>query len=158
MSRRIGLRLGGVLLILLAGFGAWRATHATSGSVSGFHVVDGYWLGPETACSDANAPDYCLAAVATATLDLEAQGSHTQIVRAVIAPQSCDATTYVFCANGGMKTATLFVVFDLADGTRQTVGLLCQGAVTDGSLIVAPNCRPDHIHNQENVSEEAPSS
>jgi hypothetical protein len=49
-----------------------------------------------------------------------------------------------------MDTATMFAVFDLADGSRQVVGLLCQGAITEGSLVVTvPNCYPDQITNHE---------
>jgi hypothetical protein len=152
----MGVRIAGVLLIVVAAFGAWWITHAMVGSVSGFHVVDGYWLGPESTCTNANAPDYCAAAIASATPVLKAQRPDAKVVRAAIAPQSCDATTYVICTNGGMSTATVFVVFDLADGTRHAVGLLCQGAITDGSLVVTiPNCRPDNITNQESGTQAA---
>ena len=154
MNRRLGL--AGVVIVVAAAFGAWWVMSTAVEAISGFHVVDGYWLGPESRCTDANAPDYCDAAIQTATQVLEAQRPDARVVRAAIAPQSCDATTYVICTNGGMNTATLFAVFDLADGTRQAVGLLCQGAITDGSLVVTvPNCRPDNITNQESGSQAA---
>jgi hypothetical protein len=159
MNRRIVLRLAAVLLIAVAVVGVWRATHATYGSPTGFHVVDGYWLGPEASCSDAGAPDYCSAAIVTATAALDAIGSHAQIVLATIAPQSCDAQSYVFCTNGGFGTETVFVVFDLADGSREPVGLLCQRAMSvNDQPPTAPNCHADNITNQENLGEDPASS
>lgn len=150
MNRRVAVRLVGILLIVVAVVGVWQATHSTYGSVSGFHVVDGYWLGPESSCSDASAPDYCATAIVTATAALDAQGTHAQIVRAMIAPQSCAPTTFVYCTNGGMNTTTLFVVFDLGDGSRRPVGLLCQGAISvNDQAPTAPNCQPDNITNME---------
>jgi hypothetical protein len=150
MNRRVGVRIAGVLLLLLAVVGVWQATHATYGSVSGFHVVDGHWLGPETSCSDANAPDYCATAIVTATAAFAAQGPHAQVLRSTIAPQSCDGSTYVICTNGGMGTTTLFVVFDLTDGSRHAVGLLCQTAISvNDQPSTPPNCQPDNITNLE---------
>jgi len=154
MNRRLGL--AGVVIVVAAAFGAWWVMSTAVEAISGFHVVDGYWLGPESRCTDANAPDYCDAAIQTATQVLGAQRPGAVVVRAAIAPESCGATTYVICTNGGMNTTTLFAVFDLADGTRHAVGLLCQEAITDGSLVVTvPNCRPDNITNQETGIQEA---
>jgi hypothetical protein len=149
MSRRIGLRLLGVLLVVLVGFGAWWVTHSVVGSASGFHVVDGFWLGPESTCTDANAPDYCAAAIQTATEILEAQRPDVNIVRAAIAPPSCNATTYVVCTTAGLGRA-FFVVFDLGDGSRLPVGVECQGTLTQGSEVVStPACLLDVLNNYE---------
>jgi hypothetical protein len=151
MNRRLGL--AGVLIVVVAAFGAWWVLSTAVATTSGFHVVDGYWLGPESMCTDTNASDFCDAAVQAGTQVLAAQEPGARILRAAIAPQSCGATTYVICTNGGMDTATMFAVFDLADGSRQVVGLLCQGAITEGSVVVTvPNCYPDQIKNQDNGS------
>lgn len=159
MRPRLWLALAASIVLVVAAFGAWQATHATTGSPTGFHVVDGYWLGPERSCSDGSAPDYCSAAIVTATAALDARGSHAQIVRATIAPQSCDAQSYVYCTNGGFGTATVFVVFDLADGSREPVGLLCQRAISvNNQPPAAPNCSADNITNQENLGEDPASS
>jgi len=147
MNRRLGLVF--VMILVVAGFGAWRLMSAAVGGISGFHVVDGYWLGPESTCTDANEPDYCGAAIATATLALEAQRPTAQVVHAAIAPPSCDATSYVICTTAGLYKG-VFVVFDLRDGSRQVVGLMCEGTVTQGSQVsTASKCRPDDLANQE---------
>jgi len=142
--------LAGSIVLIAVIVGAWRFTNATYGSPTGFHVVDGHWLGPERSCSDVSAPDYCQAAVATASVALDAQGSHAQIVRAAIAPQNCSGSTLALCTNGGMGTETVFVVFDLADGSRHAVGLLCQRAISvNNQPPTAPSCQPDNITNME---------
>jgi hypothetical protein len=149
MNRRLGLVLGMILVVVLVG-ASWVISAAVGGA-SGFHVVDGYWLGPESTCLDANEPGYCDAAIATATLALEAQSPGAVVVRAAIAPPSCASTTYVICTTAGLYKG-VFVIFDLGDGSRQAVGLVCEGTVTQGSQVSsAPNCRPYELSNHEAV-------
>lgn len=148
MSRRIGLRLAGVLLVVVAGFGAWWVMSTAVSTASGFHVVDGYWLGPESRCTDSNSPSYCDSAVQAATPVLAAQRPGAVVVRAAVAPPSCSPTTYTICTTAGLYKG-VFVVFDLSDGSRQAIGLICEGTVTEGSEVVrAPDCRPYALTNQ----------
>lgn len=136
------------LILGLAGFGAWRVMSVPGDSTSGFHVVDGYWLGPESTCPDANSSSSCDAAVQAAIQVLASQSPGAVVVRAAIAPPSCDSTTYRICTTAGLYKG-IYVVFDLRDSSRQVVGLICQGTVTEGSAIVSePNCRPYGLTNQ----------
>ena len=135
---------------LLIGFGAWWTISTVVLGTSGFHVVDGHWLGPETTCTDVNAPDYCDAAIQAATqVVATAQRPDAYVVRAAIAPPSCSSTTYVVCATAGLSHP-VFVIFDLGDGSRLAVGLGCRGTVTQGDQVLStPACAPELIPNQE---------
>jgi hypothetical protein len=149
MNRRDGLRLIVAILVVVVAFGAWWTISTVVLGASGFHVVDGHWLGPERTCTDANAPEYCAAAIQTATQVLEAQRPDANMVRAAIAPPSSSSTGYVVCAIGGLSHP-VFVVFDLGDGSRIAVGVGCRGTVTQGSQVMStPACAPELIPNQE---------
>ena len=149
MNRRDGLRVLVAILVVVVGFGAWWTISTVVLGNSGFHVVDGHWLGPETTCADTNAPEYCADAIQTATQVMEAERPDANMVRAAIAPPSCSSTTYVVCATSGLSQP-VFVVFDLGDGSRLAVGLGCRGTVTQGNQTVStPACAPEVIPNQE---------
>jgi hypothetical protein len=144
MSRRGGLFLMAVLLVVLAGCGAERPTPAPIGNFSGFHVVDGYWLGPETTCADPAAPVACPTAIATATPIVTAQHADAGILRATVAEPNCSGTTLSPCTGAGLYKG-LYVVFDLSDGSRRIVSLICEDS---GPTSQGPDCRLYPLTNQ----------
>ena len=89
------------------------------------HAVDGYWVTEETVCT----PDEetCIAAIATATTILHESEPGAVITGAVTAGypmmQGSDPNEITIVLGGLHKPE--FVIFDLADGSRRTIGLTC---------------------------------
>ena len=89
------------------------------------HAVDGYWVTHETVCPPDEAE--CVAAIATATSILHAAEPDAEITSAVTAhypSQKGDNENEVTFTIAALHTPR-FVIFDLADGSRRTIGLTC---------------------------------
>jgi len=159
--RRIAVILSAILLVV--GLAAmWSFTRMdpspSPGARSGFHVVDGYNLGPESPCTagthvDPSASlegryrygssDFCDAAVAAATPLLLAKVPGATILKTAVAPPSC-GDPYIICTLAALGTP-LFAVFDLADGSRQAIELRCMGPTIQGSSISPVTCGPEEL-------------
>jgi hypothetical protein len=95
---------------------------------SNVHLVDGTWIGTETACGDGDDAIECRTVVEQAVTAL-APDIRSKVTRAVLADLP---TTYVTAA-GETRTARLAagiatrkaVVIELDDGTRRVIGLWC---------------------------------
>jgi hypothetical protein len=95
---------------------------------SNVHLVDGTWIGTETACGDGDHAIECRTVVEQAVTAL-APDIRSKVTRAVLADLP---TTYVTAA-GETRTACLAagiatrkaVVIELDDGTRRVIGLWC---------------------------------
>lgn len=99
-----------------------------------------YRLGPEYICTPA-APG-CEVAVAAATRQLQSQVPSAVITGTAMADPKCgDVNT--LCTFAGLEQPEV-VVFDLADGSRRYVGLMCGGPTTtqDGTVVSPRICTP----------------
>jgi hypothetical protein len=152
--RGIAVAVGAILLVLVlvAGLSLTRTTPGLDPR-GGFHVVDGYNLGPETPCTAAThvepsaslvghyeygSPDFCDVAVGVATPLLVTQAPRALIVGAAVAPLSC-GDPYVGCQLTALGTPVL-VVFDLANGSRRAFELWCMAPLWDGSTVQPATC------------------
>jgi hypothetical protein len=164
--RRIKVVVGVLILVAVvvaAGNISRLLPNSSPDPTSGFHIIDGYTLGPESPCSAAThvdpsaslvghyqygSPDFCDGAVPAATEVLLAESPGAAIVRAAVAPPSC-GDPYTICTFGELGTP-LFVVFDLANGSRRAIGLQCLGPQeTQGSALGPASCSPNDFHGTE---------
>jgi hypothetical protein len=92
---------------------------------SGVHEVDGYWVTAEYPCAPED--DVCRVATETATDVLRQLYPAARITRAVMAgyPVQRGQTAKEFTIILGGLQRPYFVILDLADGTRRTIGLNC---------------------------------
>jgi hypothetical protein len=92
----------------------------------GTHAVDGYWVTWERPCVP-EADEACTVAIETATTILKAKDPGVNITGAVIAgypiQQGKDSSEVTVLLGGLWKPK--FVIFDLDDGWRRTIGLTC---------------------------------
>ncbi len=111
----------------------------------GVHAVDGYWLTEETVCT----PDEeeCITAIATATTILHAAEPGAVLTGAVTAGypmmQGADRNEMTIVLGGLHKPK--FVIFDLADGSRRTIGLICGADLSSDETIDETVCWEDQL-------------
>ena len=111
----------------------------------GVHEVDGYWVTTELACEPAT-DEGCAAAIETATSIVHAEDPAAKITGAVIAGypmRNGDNPNEMTFTIGGLMQPE-FVILDLADGSRRTIGLHCgPGMSEDGSTLTGETaCQP----------------
>ena len=107
----------------------------------GAHAVDGYWVTHEHPCEIQGDAD-CKTAIETATEVLHATDPGATITESVTAGYPTmrgNGPNEVTFTIGGLAEPR-FVIFDLADGSRRTIGLTCEPAV-DGEVIGPTVCR-----------------
>ncbi len=98
------------------------------------HLVDGIWLTSETPC---------LAAGRGCEVDVEAALGAVDPLDVIAASTAGLPTSYevngqtMLGAFGGLNQPSA-VVFDLADGSRRVVVLLCHGPISDGKVVIEP--------------------
>ncbi len=116
-----------------------------SSSAPPSHFVDGYRLGTETSCSTAIAPN-CDLAIATAKDVLLHTLPQAKIIATSMAEPGCNPADRTVCVQAGLAKA-VFVVFDLSDGSRHAIGLLCMPDVfrQDGVLEQHASCQHDEL-------------
>ena len=92
----------------------------------GTHAVDGYWVRQERPCAP-ETDEECTVAIETATALLKAKDPGAAITGAAIAgyptQQGKDPSEATVILAGLWKPK--FVIFDLADRSRRTIGLTC---------------------------------
>ena len=90
------------------------------------HAVDGYWVTEERPCVPQE-DEQCTAAIEEATSILHATEPGAEVTGAVTAGfptmQGRDENEMTIVLGGLHKPK--FVIFDLADGSRRTIGLTC---------------------------------
>ena len=111
----------------------------------GAHAVDGYWVTSEQPCEPAT-DEGCAVAIETATSILHAEDPAAQVTGAVTAGypmRNGDNPNEMTFTIGGLMEPE-FVILDLADGTRRTIGLHCGPAMSeDGSTLTGVTaCQP----------------
>jgi hypothetical protein len=111
----------------------------------GVHAVDGYWVTWEQPCERATDQE-CRTAIDTATSILQAAEPGATITRAVTAGYPImrgDGPNEVSFTFGGLVQPA-FVILDLADGSRRTIGMQCgPGMSPDGSTLSGVTaCQP----------------
>jgi len=92
----------------------------------GVHEVDGYWVTEEHACS-VEQDDLCGPAVETATSAIHQREPDAQIIRASMAGypvQRGQTAKEITIILAGLQQPQ-FVILDLADGSRRTIGMNC---------------------------------
>jgi hypothetical protein len=116
-----------------------------SSSVPPSHFVDGYRLGNETACSRVVAT-HCDLAIGTAKDVLLRALPQAKIVATSMAEPGCNPASGTICVQAGLAKL-VFVVFDLSDGSRHAIGLMCNPDVfrQDGVLVEHATCQHDDL-------------
>ena len=105
------------------------------------HAVDGYWVTHEHPCEPQGDED-CKTAIEAATAILHATDPGATITEAVTAGYPTmrgDGPNEVSFTIGGLAEPR-FVIFDLAGGSRRTIGLTCEPFV-DAEVIGPTVCR-----------------
>ena len=128
MTRGRVARLIGIVasLTLAAGCSPSAAPNPDGWWDAGVHAVDGYWVAEESACATED-DDRCRAAIETATAVLRVREPSARVTRVVMAGypiQRGQAAKDITIILGGLQQPQ-FVILDLADGSRRTIGLSC---------------------------------
>jgi len=140
------------LVLLLAACGSPPATPAEPGwHGADVHLVDGRWIGTETACSAGTGGLECRVVVeqALATLPENVRANVTKAAEVALPETFVLPTGEVRTPHlgGGIETGRAVVV-DLADGTRRVVGLICYLPYAgDGSglAVTMVTCSPNAL-------------
>jgi hypothetical protein len=111
----------------------------------GTHAVDGYWVTWEQPCEPLT-DEGCQVAIETATSILQATEPGATVTRAVKAGYPMmhgDSPNEMSFTFGGLVQPA-FVILDLADGSRRTIGMQCGPAMSaDGSTVTGRTaCQP----------------
>jgi hypothetical protein len=137
----VGNRIVVTAIALVLGLATAWAVAGLAQTISGNHVVDGYRLGRESTCEPAT-NSVCQVSARVAIQTLMAKAPDAVVVRQGIADPVC-RDEQVQCAFTGLSQP-FFVVFDLADGSRRVIGMMCEGEVMqDGRVVSEPQCTHD---------------
>ena len=132
---------------------AWVAT-ACSPTVVGpgwvdanVHAVAGYLVTGETRCT-LGPSDGCGGVVPPAVEALKSFGGSVDVVgawEASLPTQYVDAAGHQAIFTSGALTTAHLVILDLANGTRQAIGVFCRGPLTDqgGVVVEQASCFSD---------------
>ena len=144
MTRWRAARFVGILATL-AIVAACARPNADGWWDQGAHAVDGYWVTWEQPCVP-ETDEGCTAAIETATSILHAADPGAEITGAVTAGYPTmrgNGPNEVSFTFGGLAQPE-FVILDLADGSRRTIGMHCgPGISADGSTLTGVTaCQP----------------
>ena len=122
--------------IVLAGC-ASSAPNADGWWDPGVHAVDGYWVTEESPCEPAN-DQGCAAAAKEAEATVLAADPDAAVTRVIAAgwpARRGDNADEVTMNLAGLQQPR-FIILDLADGSRRTIGMNCGPEIVDGAYPV----------------------
>lgn len=148
-TKALKTRLSVALFLLLSACGAGLAAPGWQGE--DVHLVNGTWVGTETACGAHDLVEECRLLVEHAMGAVDPQ-TRSKVASAVIA----DLPTMFVTATGETRTASRagglqsrrVVILDLADGTRLVIGLICRlpySGATGRLLVEEVTCKVDPL-------------